>query len=331
MNNCPNCGNELKPNDRFCTRCGAQINNASSSEPSFSNEPKFDVNEFASNAFNGAKNTVMGTGRNGVNFMVRRYFFGFGDIMWLSVIALIVLNILNGTFGISLYYGMNAFGMLCTVLQFITVIVFIGAFVLNIYARVVGMGKKDVDEATRNAIEMLKARAQTKFNVDSEQINEVEPVVIAGAGSSPIEFVAGVAVRKRFNFSLLKKFYSKEPLEAYRLGRDRVPRYLLIQTTVYAFTDTQLLVYNGNVDISTGGVYEESTAEIFYNDVNSITQNDILKKFKAGIFRKEYYLLKYLQLDVCGVSKIASFDSRFAPNANRSLAGMKTYIREKKF
>lgn len=115
------------------------------------------------------------------------------------------------------------------------------------------------------------------------------------------------------------------------MERDGMPRYLLVQVTVYAFTDTQMLVYNGNVDISTGTVYEEHVAEIFYKDVNGVTQVDRLKKFKTGIFRTRYYTLKFVDLDICGITKTASFDSRIVPDAEESITGMESYIREKKF
>lgn len=105
----------------------------------------------------------------------------------------------------------------------------------------------------------------------------------------------------------------------------------MIQATVYAFTDTQLLVYSGNVDISTGTIYKESVAEIFYKDINGVTQTDVLKKFRVGLFKKQYYTLKNVEFDICGIIKTAAFDSNFVPDAETSLRGMESYIREKKF
>lgn len=117
----------------------------------------------------------------------------------------------------------------------------------------------------------------------------------------------------------------------YRLGIDGVPRYSLVQTTIYAFTDSQLLVYSGNMDIATGAVYKESADEIFYKDINSIAREEVMKKIKIGIFKKRYYTVKYVTFDVCGIQKRVSFDSRITPNAEASLTGMESYIREKKF
>ena len=127
---------------------------------------------------------------------------------------------------------------------------------------------------------------------------------------------------------------SIDPMEGLRFGSDRVVRYLLVQVTVYAFTDTRLLTYTGNMDIATGVIYDESVTDTFYSDINSLTFSDVLRRTKTGIFRKEYYVSKYINLDVCGIRKISGFDSRFASNglasATNSLEGMKSYIREKK-
>lgn len=336
--NCPNCGKEIVPGDKFCVGCGTKIGNGGNNITG-SGIPSLDsVNVFAGNALNNAKNTIMGTSSGGVNFMVRRYFFGFGDFLWLSIIVWSICQFLKVYYSIRFfnryYGGENGFILFCGVLQVIAVIVFICAIIMDIYFRVVGMGKTNVDEATQNGIERFKIRAQEKFNVEAEQMSEVEPIVVAGPGNSPVELFAGILVKRRW-FMGISKLYSKDPVEAYRVGLDRVPRYLLMQTTVYAFTDTQLLTYTGNMDISTGVIYDEQVSETFYKDVNSVTQRDVLKKYKAGFFKKEYYITKYFNLDVCGISKLAAFDSKFASagvtNAATSLNGMESYIREKKF
>lgn len=64
--------------------------------------------------------------------------------------------------------------------------------------------RKNVDTATKNSIEMLKARALHRFHVDREQISEVKPIQIAGAGEKPIGI--GIGENKRFKiFKLMSK------------------------------------------------------------------------------------------------------------------------------
>ena len=117
--NCPNCGKELAPGDKFCVGCGAKIESAvASSNATLGLDA---VNALAGSAFNSAKNTVMGTSSNGINFMVRRYFFGFGDFMWLSVIVWTVCQVLKSIFGEpTRYAGQNGFGTFCGFMKVMT-------------------------------------------------------------------------------------------------------------------------------------------------------------------------------------------------------------------
>lgn len=330
---CSKCGVEINDTAKFCPKCG---NNVTATTSSSSNNG-FDA-AAAMNAgkeqLNNVMNSFMSTNKNGVNFLVRRYFLGFGDFIWLSIILWVVFQALEMTFGSKYgYYGSsrNGFGSFCAFMQVIAIIGLIASIGMNIYMRVIGMGEANVDEATNTSVATLKQRAYTKFNVDVEQTKEIEPIIIAGAGSSPSESLSGDILKSRKFWGYFRRFRSKDPIEAYRLGNDKIPRYMLIQTTLYAFTDTQLLVYSGNMDISTGIIYDEKTSEIFYKDINSVTQQDLLGKFKAGFFKSEYYTMNFLDLDVCGITKKASFDSRFANNSlKQSLAGMESLIREKK-
>lgn len=53
--NCPNCGKELAPGDKFCMGCGAKIESAGNGTNSGATPSLDAVNAFAGNAFNGAK------------------------------------------------------------------------------------------------------------------------------------------------------------------------------------------------------------------------------------------------------------------------------------
>lgn len=315
--NCKKCGRELGSTDKFCIGCGTPVDGAQTGGMNLGNG----FSNMQSGAPSGAFNNVGGLG---TKFWVRRYFFGFSDLILISFILMIIF----AGFG----------GGLRKILAVLFGIVLIGAIGLDIYFRVIGMGKVQVDDAAHNAIAILKKRAHTKFNVDIDQIREIDPIVISGAGKTPEFFLSGslngavnpIAGLFKFFVNKFTRFYTNDPVEGRRIGADGIPRYLLVQTTMYAFTDSQVLVYSGNMDIASGLIYEESVAEVYYNDINCVTQLELIEKFKAGIFKKKYYSVKYLQLDVNGISKLASFDSRLAPNVEKSLTGMGSYIREKK-
>ncbi len=343
---CVNCGRELNETDKFCIGCGTKVEqatppnqtiSANSINQSVSNRTASSINESVSNrtvnsinesVSNRITNSGVGISTGRINFMVRRYFFGFGDLLVISLIAWIVCSV---------YYGMmlTSYSLyeLAKILWFIRKaagVVFIGSIILSIYTRVIGMGKINVDKARKKAIIRLTKRAQEKFNVNSNQIKEVEPLIVAGPGITPAPFVIGVSARITRVVGLFYKVHTKDPMEEYRTSYNNITRYLLLQTTCYAFTEDQILIYSGNIDISTGMIYHETVSEIFYQDINSIEKVDVLRKCNTGIFGKKYYVLHHLILDVCGVSKNFSFDSGLINDVDKSIEGMKSYIRDKK-
>lgn len=339
---CPKCGAEIINGDKFCMNCGTPVDNMTisnansqytgNSSTGMYNDSNTNLNDtMSSDAYtpnsnnyiqNNYSNDNMIGPENKVDVAVRRYFFGYKDIIPLSIIAFCLGPV---TCGVGFVVG---------------TIGLIFAIVLSLYTFLLGGGADKVDQASSKAVNVLKQRAIKNFNVDLSQISEIEPITVVGVGNSPDNIYFGADRRIRI-FRLLGNFVSKlmlirsiDPMEGLRFGSDRVVRYLLVQVTVYAFTDTRLLTYTGNMDIATGVIYDESVTDTFYSDINSLTFNDVLRRTKTGIFRKEYYVSKYINLDVCGITKVACFDSRFASNglasATNSLEGMKSYIRDKK-
>lgn len=329
--NCPNCGREVKETDKFCVICGTQVRSGNANADN--GAPTMDsMSELAGKVVNTATKSLTGTSKSGINFMVRRYFFGCGEFFFIALIIWWLFTAMQLVFGIN--YGrfrINGFGIFCVFFQIAAFVLFIISVCLSVYIGLIGGGKRSVDKVTEKFILELTARAREKFNVDIDQIKEIDPIIVAGVGTPPTALTMGLPTGVKRYVGPFARIYSEDPVEGYKVDLDGIPRYLLLQTTVYAFTDTQLLVYSGNIDISTGVIYDETVSEIFYSDINSITQQDVLKKFVIGLFKRKYYTQKYLQLDVCGCAKTASFDERFAQNADTSLAGMESFIREKKY
>lgn len=321
--NCPNCGREVKPTDKFCIACGARLENSEGENGRFNTKA---MKNLAGKTINHAADSLMGMSKNGIDFMVRRFFWGYGDFILISVLVFIISTVLKFFLEHIYFMGtLEGFGVFCTIIRPLAFFSILVSIEETMRIKSSGTAKNKVDEVTQKFISQLKSRAIEKFNVDEEQLEEVEPVVIAGAGVTPSMSFSENTVKIKRIAAIFGRFYSRDPFEACRVDSEAVPRYLLIQTTVYAFTDTQLLVYVGNIDISTGVVYDETVSEVFYSDVNSLVQQEILKKHN-----KKYYTLKYLVMDVCGISKTAAFDSRLVHNVDERLAGMETYIREKK-
>ena len=225
----------------------------------------------------------------------------------------------------------------------------VGGVVLSIKG--VSVAEAEVDQATQSEIDNLKERGMKKLNVISEQIGLVKPIVIFGAGVSPDSNLGATFSKRGGGASLLLKvlflpitilvaifsiFKKKElnidPIERYKIGSDTKLRYMLLQVTVFAFTENQLLMYTGNVDISTGIVYDETTAELFYTDISNIATSEELTKY----FHKNRFIYKkreYVVINGNGMNYIAGFTSDVGDANSRidnEFAGMRSLIREKK-
>ena len=170
--NCPNCGKEAGAGEKFCTGCGTKLSEnaggiptGSGNNESFSNMPTNNVDSsafdsrsagnvnnspFSSMPTNNAmsngvldwlKNLLFGITGKGVNLKVRRYFFGFGDIVLLAFILWI--------FSVYKLLTMNAYSS--PVLRYlfcgITTIALIVMICIDIYSKIIGIGKEAVDKA----------------------------------------------------------------------------------------------------------------------------------------------------------------------------------------
>ena len=81
---CPNCGKELNPGDKFCKGCGTKVEGnlagAGTTE-------KGETNTFSENDFQtpeGSEERTTNIGK--VNYLIRSFFFGLGDVAVISVI-----------------------------------------------------------------------------------------------------------------------------------------------------------------------------------------------------------------------------------------------------
>ena len=254
-------------------------------------------------------------GINTVNRSIRRYFGMSGMLLAIGFIIVgivLILTMIGAIFGI------------------IAIVIGVVIFFSSGYA-----GEKEADEAARREIERLKARGIDKLYGESEDIGLIEPVVVTGFGASPDASlsVKESDVAKRGLFGFMKKPKSSfDPEEWYRVGSDDVIRSMLIQVTVYAFSEDQLFLYIGNVDISTGAIYNEGVSEIYYRDISSINMSQELSKIynrKKKKFR--YYVREYINILGSGISYTTSVRNMLGNSVTeQEFMGMKHLIRDKK-
>ena len=207
-------------------------------------------------------------------------------------------------------------------------------------------GEASVDQAWNNQVEVLTQRGMDKLNLIDDQVSLIDPVVLIGLGASPDSSFAAAkaeidtknASKSLFGsiFSLFKKKKPNgteaDPVEAYKIGSDERLRSMLLEVTVYRFTESQILIYCGDVDISTGLVYKEYTSEAFYQDIEAMNFNQSL--YKVFNRKKKQYVNKVtesLELMLGGCTLRSSINTEVGASViDTQFAAMRNLIRDKK-
>ena len=208
-------------------------------------------------------------------------------------------------------------------------------------------GEDVVDRARDRQIHILKKRGLEKLNLIQDQVSLIDPIVLVGIGESPDSSFdaarADAQSRKRRKSSGIFEFFSifgkkksngteNDPVEAMRIGSDECLRTMLMEVAVYVFTEQQILLYRGDVDISTGLVYSEMTAECFYQDIEGMNfSQSVYKVFNT---KKKQYINKIMEsftLFLGGCKFSASINTEMNDSAvDNQLAAMRNLIRDKK-
>lgn len=196
-------------------------------------------------------------------------------------------------------------------------------------------GEADVDKALATEIEMVKNNALNKANIISDQIENVEPVIVYGRGFEPVS-PTSKAIAETGNYaSILKRSMVKnsdDPVYMSRIGSDGKLRYSLVRVTMFMFGEKQLYIYYANVDLTTGLVYSEGTHEYFYTDINAVSfEQDREKVFNLKTKKYERRLFEKIVVYSSGCSYSASLST----DINRSViesefTGMRNLIRDRK-
>lgn len=268
--NCIKCGAEIEEGSRFCEVCGVPVGDgagaAGQGAGAFgggNNQPQEPGGEKRESFINGGFDTKK----------IRKWFEGRRP--WWPIL-LVVIGLLFLKFGDGV--GMILFSILVTALG--------GACWYFTWMAVSEDNVALVDQAWNYYANVLAQRGMEKLNLIEEQVGMIDPVVVTGYGERPDQSFAEAKAFKRmqkllFNnwiIGLIRKLISRlrkdetelDPYVKFRIASDERFRSMLQQMSVYMFTDTQVLVYSANIDISTGFVYKESTDEIFYRDIEGI-------------------------------------------------------------
>ena len=272
---CPNCGKELLPDDKFCTGCGRPVVQQSAVPGSNSVGPEDTATESPARK-----------GQHSINYMVRRYFFGFKDIFYSLLIVFAVYNIFfhPSTFLVKLGAKLGAFNI-------ILMIAMVCAAGLHLFCRFTGVGKSEAADAFGQSVEILKSRAR-------EYLGVAPSYILVGPGELSGELSREKWPRLRRMFSSILQVYHAGPSEGFFVSSDDVPRYLLVQLTAYCLQDNKLVIYTGNIDSSTLLVYEEQVTETAYQDIDRIAEKSMYQSVRKGMLKRGFYPFAKVTLGV---------------------------------
>lgn len=283
--NCPKCGAELKNGNKFCNVCGYKLEETQSAGFGYGGTSSAPSARAMNNSFelNGGfkKDSI------------RKWFEGNRPkwpVVWTLIFAVMAIFTMSSG---------NAGGGI-----FMLLIAAVGGFAW--YKTWAGVSDvSEVDAARDYYLDALSKRGYNKLNILAEQVNLIKPVVVAGSGVVPDSSFANAASNgaeatskksKSSIFGLIfgssKKLLKKlgldsDPYVAYRVGEDDVLRSMLLSVAVYMFSEKQVFVYSGNIDTSTGMIYNECTDEVFYEDIHGVHfEQDMFKVYSLS--KKKY-------------------------------------------
>lgn len=318
--NCPKCGAKIDEGSKFCDMCGAPIDdgNVPNERNSYGGQGVAPEQPFWEDG---------GGFDTGVRFdtkKIRKWFRGKSLKVPIFVTVMgFLMVVLAGRYDTAVM----VFGILVLVAGIAAcVLTYLSAFDVS-----------EVDRAWNTYVDLLPKRGFDKLNMIQEQVSLIKPIVLAGFGEAPdssfesanqtIDMI--LDYRKKIR---LRKGTKDDPYEAERIGKDDILRSMLLSVTVYIFTEEQVLIYTGNIDISTGLIYRERTEEVFYQDIEGIRFRQNV--FKVYSMNKKKYVNKLretMELYLSGCTLKSSYRTELnASLLQEGFTAMRNLIRDKK-
>lgn len=255
---------------------------------------------------------------------VRKYFRGAQN-------ALKVFIMICGIFA-----GLIIGGLTSQIVGLILVIAAIAAVIFWILS-VKFKGEPEALAAIEFEKQRMTKRGLERIRRETGKEELIEPVIVYGFGSSPDISLKYSIKQSSIGIIRLIQYIKKgpsdwDPEELYRFGSDDILRSMLLMVTVYVFSEEQLHLYIGNVDVSTGSIYSETMTDIFYQDISAVTlQQKMIKRYNPSRRKYQRFVREYIRLLGGGFQYNSSFQSDMNNRKTDSeFTGMKNLIREKK-
>lgn len=208
-------------------------------------------------------------------------------------------------------------------------------------------GENEYDQQLMMDLTEFSQRALEKLCLVSEQVSLIDPIKVHGPYYGYTEYrktkqrgplMSALILLLKILFieiylpylgiKLLVKGFQYTPKLLFRYGSDGVTRYSMVEFNIFIFSENQIYVYTACYDICSGEIYEERTAEYFYQDVDCvITGSKVEKVLSRKKLINKYF--EYFKLIVTsGTSTSAIADG--ASILNTQVKGMRELVRNKK-
>lgn len=209
-------------------------------------------------------------------------------------------------------------------------------------------GEKQYENQLEQDMTDFAVRALEKLGLVSEQVSMIEPIKVRGPyydyteydvdkhKSSTIQkLLSSIKILCCFIYlpyigikMLMNKSYYTPQL-IFRYGTDEQVRYSMVQINIFIFSENQIYVYTGSYDICSGEIYEENTAEYFYQDVDCVITGSKVEKVVSNKKVENKYFEYFKLIVTSGTSTSAIADGQVSI-LNTQIRGMRELIRSKK-
>lgn len=208
--------------------------------------------------------------------------------------------------------------------------------------------ERQYDHQLELDIEQLRSRALEKLGLVSEQISMIEPIRVRGPYYDFHLYSQKNKNRSKilsFLFLILKIYFwyiylpfigiravvtkkRYRPRLIFRYGSDYDTRYSMVEVNIFLFSENQVYVYTCSYDMCFGEIYEEKTAEYFYQDIDCVITGARVEKIlsKKEMVSKTFEYFKLIVTSGTSTSAIADGASIL----NTQVRGMRELIRSKK-
>lgn len=255
--------------------------------------------------------------------VVRKYFYGTKGPLLLGIFGTIVAYIIGSAMSGNSYHSPK-FG---PTFAFLTII---AAIVWSLVEKF-GMKKSQeevVDACIEADLSNFKERALQKLGLVNEQISIITPIKVLGPYYGYSELKLKRSIFTALFRAIIDLFILTTKL-IFKYGTDDKVRYSLVQAHMFFFSESQIYVYEISYDICSGDIFEESTAEYFYRDIDCVITGEKSEKIlsKKKIINKKFEYFKVIVTSGSSTHAIADGEVSIL---DTQVMAMRNLIRSKK-